>query len=131
MSITQAKPWMLWVLCYWVLMAGIFFLEFRFMESDWAGLPGFLLTLPLSILVVAAGLLPAIAGRLGYDIPINFTSYHFEYGFIVCALLNAFILSLFIVCGQAVGEQRSLNLRRHLTTHSTGARIEWFSSIFL
>jgi hypothetical protein len=73
-------------------MAAIFFLEFRYMESDWAGLPGFLFTLPLSALVVAIGFIPAIVGRFGYDIGINFTDYHFEYGFIVCALLNAFIL---------------------------------------
>lgn len=36
------------------------------MDSDWAGLPGFLFTLPLSALVVTIGLLPAVAGRYGH-----------------------------------------------------------------
>jgi hypothetical protein len=62
------------------------------MESDWAGLPGFLFTLPLSALVVTIGLLPAIAGRYGHEIPIHMADYHFEYGFMVCAFLNTFIL---------------------------------------
>lgn len=62
------------------------------MESDWAGLPGFLLTLPLSALVATVGLLPAVAGRYGYEIPLNMSDYHFEYGFIACAFLNAFVL---------------------------------------
>ena len=62
------------------------------MKSDWAGLPGCLFTLPLSVVVVAVGLLPAILGRYGYETHINVTDYQFEYGFIVCAFLNAFIL---------------------------------------
>src|ERR1044072_1601452 len=92
MKVPKAKSWMRLVFCYWLFMTAIFFLEFRYMESDWAGLPGFLLTFPLSTIVVTAGLLPAVAGRFGYEIPINMTDYHFEYGFMVCAFLNAFIL---------------------------------------
>lgn len=73
-------------------MAAIFFLEFRYVEYGWAGLPGFLLTLPLSVLVVTAVLLPAVAGRYGYEIPWDTTGYQAEYGFIICAILNAFVL---------------------------------------
>jgi hypothetical protein len=62
------------------------------MESDWAGLPGFLLTLPLSAVVVIVGLAPAVAGRFGYEIPIHMNGYHFEYGFMACAFVNPFIL---------------------------------------
>ena len=92
MKVPKAKSWARLVVLYWLLMAAIFFLEFRYMESDWAGLPGFLLTLPLSALVVFAGLLPAVAGRYGYKILFDMSDYHFEYGLIVCAFLNAFIL---------------------------------------
>lgn len=92
MKVPKAKSWARLVIFYWLLMAAVFFLEFRYMDSDWAGLPGFLLTLPLSALVVTVGLLPAVAGRYGYEIPLNMSGYHFEYGFIVCAFLNGFIL---------------------------------------
>jgi hypothetical protein len=74
-------------------MAVIFFLELRYMESDWAGLPGFLLTLPLSGVIVIIYLAPAIAFRLGYELPqVKLTDYQLEYAFMVCAFLNAFIL---------------------------------------
>jgi len=86
------KSWACCVVLYWLLMTAVFFVELRHMESDWAGLPGFLFTLPLSVLVVTVGLLPAIAGRYGYEIPIDMNGYHFEYGFMVCAFLNGFIL---------------------------------------
>src|SRR5215208_2615140 len=92
MNVSQAKSWVRLVFCDLMLMAGIFFWSSVMLESDWAGLPGFILTLPLSALVVAVGLFHAIAGRLGYDIQLNFTDYHFESGFVVCAILNAFVL---------------------------------------
>lgn len=92
MKVPEAKSWGRLVVIYWLCMAAVFFLEFTYMDSDWAGLPGFLLTLPLSALVVIVGLLPAVVGRYGYEIPLNMSGYHFEYGFIVCAFLNAFIL---------------------------------------
>lgn len=71
-------------------MAVVFFFEFRYMQNDWAGLPGFLLTLPLSVVVVVVGLsVEFLAGRYGSNFHV--TDYHFEYGLIVCAFLNAFI----------------------------------------
>jgi hypothetical protein len=97
MKVPKAKSWARLVVIYWLIMAAVFFLEFRYMESGWAGLPGFLLTLPLSALVVTAGLLPAVAGRYGYEIPLDMNNYDFEYGFMVCAFLNAFILYPFYV----------------------------------
>jgi hypothetical protein len=33
-----------------------------------------------------------VAGRFGHRIPLDMSSYHFEYGFIACAFLNAFVL---------------------------------------
>ena len=60
---------------------------------DWgvAGLFGFLFTLPLSPLVVVGYFLAQYAAEFrGYNI--NVTDYHAEYGFIVCAFLNAIIL---------------------------------------
>jgi hypothetical protein len=91
--IAMRKPgrsWVRIVLCYWLLMSVVFFLEFRYMESDWAGLPGFLLTLPLSSLVVGLYFLAIYAAEFrGYNIHI--TDYHAELGFVVCAFLNAFI----------------------------------------
>jgi len=92
MKVPKAKSWTRLVAIYWLFMAAVFFLEFRYMASDWAGLFGFLFTLPLSSLVAAIGLLPAVAGRYGYEIPLNMSDYDFEYGFMVCAFLNAFIL---------------------------------------
>ena len=60
------------------------------MDSGWAGLPGFLLTLPLSTLVVGAYLLASYAIEVrGYNIHV--TDYQAEFGFIVCAFLNALI----------------------------------------
>jgi hypothetical protein len=92
MKAWKVKSWVRIVVFYWLFMAAVFYLEFRYMESDWAGLPGFLFTLPLSAVVVIAVLGPAVAGRFGYRIPIHMNGYHFEYGFIACAFLNAFIL---------------------------------------
>jgi hypothetical protein len=78
------------VLCYWLFMSVIFFLEIRFMDRGWAGLPGFLFTLPLSTFVVAGYFLSWYAAEFrGYNINVN--DYHAEYGFIICAFLNAFI----------------------------------------
>jgi hypothetical protein len=71
-------------------MSVVFFLEFRYMESGWAGLPGFLLTLPFSTLVVGLYFLASYAAEVRrYNIHV--TDYHAEVGFIVCAFLNAFI----------------------------------------
>ncbi|HMJ26122.1 MAG TPA: hypothetical protein VK475_09850, partial [Pyrinomonadaceae bacterium] len=68
----------------------IIYLETANMSSGWAGLPGFLLTLPLSVLVAAGYLLASYAAEvLGYNIHV--TEYQTEYGYIVCAFLNAFI----------------------------------------
>ena len=92
MNVSTEKSWVRFVACYWLLMAAVFFLDFRYMESDWAGLPGFILTLPLSALVVVIGLSTAIAAHYGYGHDIDMTGNQFEYGFIVCAVLNAFIL---------------------------------------
>ena len=92
MNIPEAKSWLRLVIFYWLFMAVVFVLEIRYMESDWAGLPGFLFTLPLSAVVVIVGLTPAVAGRFGYVVPYDMNGYHFEYGFIACAFLNAFIL---------------------------------------
>jgi hypothetical protein len=90
MGNSLARSWVRLVLCYWLLMSAVFFLEFRYMDSDWAGLPGFLLTLPLSTLVVGAYFLASYAAEFrGYNIHV--TDYHAECGFIVCAVLNAFI----------------------------------------
>jgi hypothetical protein len=87
---SPARSWVRIVLCYWLLMAVVFFLEFRYMESGWAGLPGFLLTLPLSTLVVGLYFLASYAAEFrGYNIHV--TDYHAEIGFIICAFLNAFI----------------------------------------
>jgi hypothetical protein len=78
------------VICYWLFVSAIFFLDFKYMHSDWAGLPGFVVTLPLSVIVVTIGfLIGSIAGLLGHDMVV--TDYYFEYGFIVCAFLNPFI----------------------------------------
>ena len=79
------------VCCYWLVTLAIIYLEIANMSSGWAGLPGFLLTLPLSVLVVAGYVLASYASEvLGYNIHV--TEYQVEYGFIVCAFLNAFIL---------------------------------------
>ncbi len=75
-------------LCYWLLMSVVFFLEFRYL--GWAGLPGFLLTLPLSTLVVGLYFLASYAAEVrGYNIHV--TDYHAEIGFVVCAFLNVFM----------------------------------------
>ena len=90
MKMPQVKSWARLVLCYWLLVSGVVFLEIRYMDQGWAGLPGVLLTLPLSTLVVAGYLLAQYAAEFqGYDIHV--TEYHAEYGYLVCAFLNAFI----------------------------------------
>ena len=90
MKMPAAKSWMRLVLCYWLFILAIVYLEIRNMSSGWAGLPGFLFTLPLSLLVVAGYLLASYATEFhGYNIHI--TEYHVEYGFMVCAVLNGFI----------------------------------------
>jgi len=92
MNKSGIKGWVRLVLCYWLLMAAVFAAEFRYMNSDWAGLPGFVLTLPLSTIVVTVFLLPAIAVRFGYEMKINMTGYQVEFGFMLSAFLNAFVL---------------------------------------
>jgi hypothetical protein len=87
---TPLAKWMRLVSGYWVFMLAIIYLEIVNMSSDWAGLPGFLLTLPLSAFVVAGYFLASYASEVrGYDI--HFTEYQVEYGFIICALLNGFL----------------------------------------
>ena len=91
MNIPRAKSWMRLVLFYWMFMSVIFFLEIRYMDWGLAGLFGFLFTLPLSTFVVAGFFLANyLADFRGYNIHV--TDYHAEYGFIVCAFLNAIIL---------------------------------------
>jgi hypothetical protein len=71
-------------------MLVLVYLEMKHMASGWAGLPGFLLTLPLSVFVVTGYLLASYATELqGYNIHV--TEYHTEYGFLICAFLNGFI----------------------------------------
>ncbi len=90
MENSRLKSWARWVLCYWALVAVIILLEVRYMRSGWAGLPGFLLTLPLSTFVVAGYFLASYAAEFrGYNIHV--TDYHTEIGFAVCAFLNGFI----------------------------------------
>jgi hypothetical protein len=92
MNKSVIKGWSRLMLCYWLVMAAVFVMEFRYMDSDWAGLPGFVLTMPLSTVVVTVFLLPAIAARFGYEIKINMTGYQAEFGFMLCAFLNAVVL---------------------------------------
>jgi len=90
MRLPRIKTWLRLVACYWLAMSVVFFLDFRYMKSDWAGLAGCLFTLPLSGFVVTAWLVAAIwAERHGFHLPIN--DYHLECAFIACALLNAVI----------------------------------------
>jgi len=87
------KSWLRLVICYWLLTSIVFFIDFKYMSTGWAGLPGFIVTLPLSVVVATIGLAAEpVAARFGYSILVN--GYHFEYGFIVCAFLNAFIFYL-------------------------------------
>jgi len=51
----RLKSWARLVICYWILLSLIFILEFKFIRSDWAGLPGFVFTLPASVIVVTVG----------------------------------------------------------------------------
>jgi hypothetical protein len=90
MKPSRIKSWMRLVLYYWLLVSVIIFLEIRYMKSDWAGLPGFLLTLPLSVLVVIGYFLANYAAEFrGFNTRI--TEYYTEYGFVVCALLNGLL----------------------------------------
>jgi hypothetical protein len=84
------KSWIRLLIRYWALISIIVCLELKYMDSSWAGLPGFLFTLPLSVLVVTGYFLAAYAKEVhGYNITI--TSSHTEYGFLICAFLNGFI----------------------------------------
>jgi hypothetical protein len=90
MKMPAAKSWVGLVFCYWLFILAIVYLEIRNISSDWAGLPGFLFTLPLSLLVVAGYLLASYATEVrGYHM--HFTEIKIEYGFIICAFLNGFI----------------------------------------
>ena len=90
MKIPGAQSWIRLVLCYWLVMIVIVFLEINNMNSDWAGLPGFLLSLPLSALVVTGYLVSSYLSEVhGYKI--HLTDYHVEYGFLICAFLNGLI----------------------------------------
>ncbi len=92
MAKSDKTSWLRLVVSYWGLLVVVFALEFKYMNSDWAGLPGFLLTLPLSTVVVSVFLLPAIAARAGYQVQPNLTEYQAEIGFMICAFVNAFML---------------------------------------
>jgi hypothetical protein len=73
MKMRLERSWMLLVLCYWLLTFAIIWLEISRMSSDWAGVPGFMFTLPLTALVVAAYLLAGYAREFhGYDIHVTF-----------------------------------------------------------
>ena len=98
MNKSPLKSWVWLILCYWLFMSTIFFLEFRYMASDWAGLLGFLLTLPLSALIIAGYLLVnCLAEFRGYGLHI--TDHHAELGFVICAFVNAFILyPFYLLC---------------------------------
>src|SRR5260221_13623807 len=90
MRMPPAKSWMLLVLCYWLFTLAIIYLEIRNMSSDWAGLSGFLLTLPLSVFVALGYLLASYVSEV-YGYNIHITEYRVEYGFMICAFLNGFI----------------------------------------
>jgi len=86
----KGETWIKLVVCYWLVVLAIIYLEIRYMSSDWAGLPGFFLTLPLSSFVVTGYLLASYATEFhGYNLHV--TEHHVEYGFLICAFLNGFI----------------------------------------
>lgn len=90
MKIREAKSGIRIVLFYWLCILVVIYLEIRYMESGWAGLPGFLFTLPLSLFVVTGYFLARYATEFhGYNI--YATEYHVEYGFLLCAFLNGFL----------------------------------------
>jgi hypothetical protein len=90
MKIPGTKLWVRLILYYWLFMFGIVYLEIRHMASGWAGLPGSLFALPLSLLVVTGYFLASYATEVhGYNLHV--TEYHAEYGYLVCAFLNGFI----------------------------------------
>ena len=67
-----AKSWMRLVFCYWLFILAIVYLEIRNISSGWAGLPGFLFTLPLSLLVVVGYLLASYANEFrGFNVHIS------------------------------------------------------------
>jgi hypothetical protein len=79
------------------------------MDHGWAGLPGVLLTLPMSTLVVTGYLLAHYAAEVrGYNIHV--TEYHAEYGYLVCAFLNAFILYPFYLMWKRHKEPKVFDL---------------------
>jgi hypothetical protein len=90
MKIPGLRGWIKLVVCYWLVMIIVVALEIVYMRMTWAGLPGFVLSLPLSVFV-ATGYIGALAVRDLYGYEINVTEYHIEYAFLVCAFLNAFI----------------------------------------
>jgi hypothetical protein len=124
----RLKSWLRIVICYWLLLSAIFFLEFKYLRSDWAGLPSFVFTLPLSVIVVTIGFLAEpTAARFGREIVI--TDYFFEYGFMICAFLNAFFSIRFICFGKTGNGKICLYLRhRHPTNRWTRAAIACFAS---
>ena len=85
------RNYVILVAVYWVIVSVVVWLELRHMDSDWANLPGFLLTLPLSSLVVALYFLASYLNEFqGYNLPA--AGHHIEIGYLICAFLNAFII---------------------------------------
>jgi hypothetical protein len=80
-------------------MFGIVYLEIRHMASGWAGLPGFLFALPLSLLVVTGYFLASYATEVhGYNLHV--TEYHAEYGYFgLCVSKRIHILSFVLLVG--------------------------------
>ncbi len=71
-------------------MSVVAYLDIKHMASSWGGLPGFLFSLPLSVLVVTGYLAGSYATEVrGYDIHV--TEYHDEYGYLICAFLNGLL----------------------------------------
>lgn len=90
MELPGAKSWIRLLIRYWALISIIVYLELKYIDSTWAGLPGFLFTLPLSVFVVTGYFGAAYANEVhGYNISV--TENHTEYGFLICAFLNGFI----------------------------------------
>jgi hypothetical protein len=87
---SETRLWTLLVLCYWLVMSVIVTLETTYMKADWAGLPGFILSLPLSVFVVTGYFLARYATEV-YGYHLDVTEFHAEYGFLFCAFINGFI----------------------------------------
>jgi hypothetical protein len=94
MQLPRIKLWLRPTTSYWLFMTVVFYLELRYMDWEWSGLPGVVLTLPLSPIPVTIGLLPAIAYRYGYVIPYDMNGYELEYCLIPCAILNPLVFYL-------------------------------------